>query len=65
MIWTDIYEIAIALEKQYPSIDIISLSFPKLKEIIISLQNFSDLPNKSNEKILEAIQTAWLEERGI
>ena len=29
----------------------------------IELDEFDDDPNKSNEKILEAIQTAWIEER--
>ncbi|MDJ1304930.1 MAG: Fe-S cluster assembly protein IscX [Candidatus Midichloria sp.] len=64
MRWTDIYDIAISLEEKYPDIDIINISFPKLKEMLVSLNYFDDLPNRSNEKILEAIQAAWLKERG-
>ncbi|CAG7591446.1 MAG: Fe-S cluster assembly protein IscX [Candidatus Midichloria sp.] len=63
MRWIDIYDIAISLEEKYPDIDIINIGFPKLKEMVISLNYFDDLPNRSNEKILEAIQAAWLEER--
>lgn len=64
MRWTDIYDIAISLEEKYPDIDIINISFPKLKEMVVSLNYFDDLPNRSTEKILEAIQATWLEERG-
>ncbi|AEI89389.1 MAG: Fe-S cluster assembly protein IscX [Candidatus Midichloria mitochondrii] len=63
MRWTDIYDIAISLEEKYPDIDIINISFPKLKEMVVSLNYLDDLPNRSNEKILEAVQAAWLEER--
>ncbi|WHQ46379.1 MAG: Fe-S cluster assembly protein IscX [Candidatus Midichloria sp.] len=64
MRWTNIYDIAISLEEKYPDVDIINLSFPKLKEMIVSLDSFDDLPHRSNEKILEAIQATWLDERG-
>ena len=61
-LWTDINDIAIELTDLYPDIDPQWISFPDLHQKIISLDGFDDDPNKSNEKILEAIQMAWIEE---
>lgn len=61
--WTDIYDIAIVLEEAHPDIDILSTRFTDLWQWVQNLPDFEDDPNKSNEKILEAIQIAWLEER--
>lgn len=61
--WTDIYDIAIALEEQYPDVDVLHVRFTDLWKWVQNLPNFADDPNRSNEKILEAIQMAWLEER--
>lgn len=63
MKWTDIYDIAIALEENHPDVDILSVRFTDLRQWICDLSDFDDAPNKSNEKILEAIQMAWLDER--
>ena len=64
MKWTNIYDIAIALEENFPDKDNINLRFTDLHSWVCGLEEFNDDPNKSNEKILEAIQTAWIEERG-
>ncbi len=64
MRWTDIYEIAIKLEELYPDIDILSINFQKLKGMIEGLPGFLPQETRCNEKILEAVQSAWLEERG-
>ncbi len=61
--WSNIYDIAIELEESYPNEDILKLSFTKLHQMIVSLKNFKDDPNGSNEGVLESIQMAWLEER--
>ena len=61
--WTDTFEIAIALEEKFPEIDNINLRFTDLHKWILNLDGFQDDPNKSNEKILESIQMAWIEER--
>ena len=61
--WTDTFEIAIALEEKFPEIDNINLRFTDLHKWILDLDDFQDDPNKSNEKILESIQMAWIEER--
>lgn len=61
--WTDIYDIAIDLEETYPDVDVENIRFTDLWQWVQNLPNFDDDPQKSNEKILEAIQMAWLEER--
>ena len=63
MKWTDIYDIAIALEENYADVDIINIRFTDLQKWVLSLDGFKDEANKCNEKILEAIQSAWIEER--
>ncbi len=63
MKWQDTQEIAIALEEKHPDKDNINLRYTDFHKWIIELDEFDDDPNKSNEKILEAIQTAWIEER--
>ena len=61
---TDIHEIAIELEERHPDADVVNLRFTDLWKWVQELPGFADDPQKSNEKILEAIQMAWLEERG-
>ncbi len=61
--WTDIRDIAIELEERHPEADNVNLRFTDLHKWIISLPNFGDDPARSNEKVLEAIQMAWIEER--
>jgi len=63
MKWTDIYDIAIALEEAHSDADNVNLRFTDLHKWVTVLPGFSDDPNRSNEKILEAIQAAWIEER--
>ncbi len=62
--WTDVNDIAIELEEAHPDADNVNLRFPDLHKWVMALPGFDDDPNKSNEKILEAIQAAWIEERG-
>tara|TARA_B100000989_G_C19495230_1_gene451692 strand:+ start:615 stop:815 length:201 start_codon:yes stop_codon:yes gene_type:complete len=61
--WSDSLEIAIALEEKFPHVDNINLRFTDLHKWIIDLEEFNDDPNASNEKILESIQMAWIDER--
>ena len=63
MKWSDTIDIAIALEEKFPNEDNINLRFTDLHKWICSLEEFEDDPDKSNEKILEAIQMAWIDER--
>ncbi|MCH8113342.1 MAG: Fe-S cluster assembly protein IscX [Proteobacteria bacterium] len=61
--WTDIHDIAIELEDKHPDVDVVNLRFTDLHKWVRALAGFDDDPDRSNEKILEAIQMAWLEER--
>lgn len=63
MNWTDTWSIAIALEEKFPDVVILSLSFQELQSMVLNLQGFKGTANQCNEKILEAIQQSWLEER--
>jgi FeS assembly protein IscX len=62
MKWTDTTEIAIALTDTYPDVDPQYVRFTDLHRWICELKAFDDDPTKSNEKILEAIQSAWIED---
>ena len=61
--WSNSREIAILLEEKFPDKDNINLRFTDLHKWIIELDEFNDSPDASNEKILEAIQMAWIDER--
>jgi FeS assembly protein IscX len=63
MRWTDVHDIAAELEERHPEADIVNLRFTDLWKWVQALPGFADDPSKSNEKILEAIQMAWLDER--
>ena len=60
--WHDIHEISISLSDKFPDIDPQWISFPDLHSKICNIENFTGDPDKSNEKILEAIQMFWIEE---
>jgi len=63
MKWTDVLDIAIALEETHPDADNVNLRYTDLHAWVCALADFDDDPQKSNEKILEAIQMAWIDER--
>lgn len=63
MFWTDVNDIAVELFEKFPDLDPTYILFTDLREMIMNLENFEDDPDRSNEKILEAIQMLWLEER--
>ena len=60
--WTDTREIAIALTEAHPDVDPRSVRFTDLHRWVCELPGFADDPKRSGEKILEAIQTAWMDE---
>tara|TARA_Y100001970_G_scaffold77117_1_gene97967 strand:- start:1360 stop:1563 length:204 start_codon:yes stop_codon:yes gene_type:complete len=60
--WLDVLDIAIELNDKFPEIDPQWISFPDLHKKVCNLDNFEGDPDKSNEKILEAIQMHWIEE---
>ncbi len=61
--WIDSLDIAIALDEAYPDVDPLSINFVDLRSWVLALDAFDDDPEHSGEKILEAIQAAWIEER--
>ena len=61
--WTDSLDIAIELDEKYPAVDQRQVRFTDLREWVLGLEQFDDDPGHSGEKILEAIQMAWIEER--
>ena len=63
MQWTDTRNIAIALEEAHPQADNVNLRFTDLRQWVLNLEGFSGALDGCNEKILEAIQMAWLDER--
>ncbi len=63
MRWVDVQKIAIALEETHPEADNVNLRFTDLRDWVLALPGFEGDANGCNEKILEAIQMAWLDER--
>ena len=61
--WTDSLEIAIALDETHPNVDPKAVLFTDLMEWVLELDEFDDDPAHCGERILEAIQMAWIEER--
>jgi FeS assembly protein IscX len=62
MKWIDTREIAIALAQKFPDVDPAAVRFTELRQWVMELDGFEDDPNRSGEKILEAIQATWIEE---
>ncbi len=62
MKWIDIQDIAIALAEKHPDVDPGRINFVDLRDRVLALEGFDDDPKRSGEKILEAIQAAWIEE---
>ena len=61
--WIDSLDIAIMLDEKYPDTDPRYVRFTDLHKWVCNLDDFEDEPENSNEKILEAIQMAWIDER--
>ena len=64
MKWTDTQDIAIALVHKFPDTDPKTIRFTDLFDWVMGLEGFSDDPKRCGEKILEAIQMAWIDEAG-
>ena len=60
--WVDVLEIAISLSEAHEHIGPRYTNFVNLRRLVIELLEFDDDPERSGEKILEAIQAAWIEE---
>jgi len=62
MKWTDTLDVAIALIEAHPDVDPLQVRFTDLHRWVLELPEFDDEPARSGEKILEAIQMAWIDE---
>ena len=62
MKWSDVTQIAEALYDKYPDIDPLTIRFTDLHNWIVGLDEFDDDHTRGGEKVLEAIQAAWIEE---
>lgn len=64
MKWTDVYDIAMALADDHPDTDPRYVNFVDLRDLVLAIPGFDDDPDRCGEKVLEAIQMAWIEEQG-
>ena len=62
MKWIDTLDIAQSLYDKFPEVDPTTIRFTDLHRWVCELEGFDDDPNRSGEKILEAIQLAWIDE---
>lgn len=61
--WVDTLDIAIELDEAHPEVDPRYVNFVDLRSWVMALDAFDDAPEHCGEKILEAIQMAWIEEK--
>ena len=61
--WTDSLEIAISLEETSPDTDPKTINFVDLRQLVIDLKDFEEGQSKCGERVLEAIQMHWIEEK--
>ena len=61
--WVDVLDIAIELDEAHPDVDPMTINFVDLRAWVLALPDFDDDPNHSGEKVLEAIQQAWIDEK--
>lgn len=62
MKWTDINELAIELSEAHPQVDPLTINFVDLMNWVMALPDFDDTSKHCGEKVLEAIQQAWIDE---
>ncbi|MBD2858281.1 Fe-S cluster assembly protein IscX [Spongiibacter sp. KMU-158] len=61
--WVDVLDIGIELAEKFPDQDPTYINFVDLRNMVMALDDFDDDPARCGEKVLEAIQSAWLDER--
>jgi FeS assembly protein IscX len=60
--WSDVLDIAIELSEVHPEVNPLEVRFTDLRDWVMALEGFDDAPEHCGEKVLEAIQMAWIEE---
>jgi len=61
--WIDTLDIAIELDETRPDVDPKFVNSVDLRQWVMDLDDFEDDPEHCGERILEAIQLAWMEEK--
>lgn len=61
--WSDSLEIALDLIEEHPDVEATQLHFPQLMKWVLALERFDDDPSHCGERVLEAIQLAWISEQ--
>ena len=61
--WTDSLEIAISLDEVHPDINPVTINFVELRKLVMSLEDFNEGDTQCGEKVLEAIQMCWIDEK--
>ncbi len=62
MKWTDVQPIAEELFDKHPEVDPRTIGFVDLHNYVVELEDFDDDHQRGGEKVLEAIQQAWIDE---
>ncbi len=65
MKWTDTQELAMQLADEHPDVDPRNINFMDLRQWVMDLPEFDDDPERSGERVLEAIQLAWMDEADV
>jgi FeS assembly protein IscX len=60
--WVDSLEIALDLIELHPDVNPLKLHFTELRQWVLDLERFDDEPAHCGERVLEAIQLAWIDE---
>ena len=61
--WTDVQDIAIELSEVHEDIDPRYINFVDLRQLVLDLDEFEEGQSKCGERVLEAIQMNWIEEK--
>lgn len=61
--WIDTLDIVLDLDEKHPDVDPQYVRFTDLHQWVCGLEGFDDDPEGSSEKILEAIQMTWIDEK--
>ena len=62
LLWSDSLDIALDLIEAHPQVNPQQVRFTELREWVLALDNFADDPAHCGERVLEAIQLAWIDE---
>ncbi len=62
LFWTDVHAIGEIIYDRFPDLDPLGIRFTDLHQWVREIPQFEDDPDRCGEKVLEAIQMAWLSE---